>query len=1032
MIRPQGLGLACALCHRQNYNVLRSAHASAFCRAVLWMFRLSSWFLIVICCAPAWAGTAVPHYVMHVWQTDEGLPQNAVSAIVQTRDGYLWAGTYAGLARFDGVRFAVFDNNNTPAMFSSRVTSLFEDALGTLWIGYETGELVCGKAGIFRNVDIPAWNGKEILWIGQDGAGEIWILGVDGSLLRVRGGLVLQSKEGVNTEIGSITTDRFGHTWVRWGGRISLLDGDHLSPAPFARDYIYVQGVCLSRDGELWLADDGRLRRWKESGWGEDLGMAAWGTVPTMSSLVEMRAGGLAAGTVTNGVYFMLPDRTLMCINRTNGLPSDRVRCLCEDREANLWIGTENGLVMLRAGNTTPVYPPDRWQDQSILSVSKAPDDTLWIATEGAGLYRMKQADWTHFGMAQGISSLFVWSVSEDPQGHVWAGTWDSGLFVQSGDRFERVTAFDRDTTPVFALLHATDGSTWVGTQTGLAHLEQGKAEWYGTNAGLVHPDVHAIAQDHEGAIWFGMASGGLGVIQHGVARQFRKASGLASDFIQCLHLDDNDSLWIGTAGGGLNRLKKDQFAVINASQGLANNVICDIEDDGKGNFWFSSHGGIFYVNKNQLDACADGLTNSVQAVVYDKSDGLPTLECSGGFQPAGCMTADGRMWFPTTKGLVVVDAKARDLNRLPPPVVIEDLMVNEQPIVKGGFGGAVIRIPPGRNRLEFRYTGLSLAAPGKVKFKYRLEGLESQWIEAGTKRTANYSYISPGHYTFHVIACNNDGIWNETGATLAIIALPYFWQTWWFRLLAVLGLAAAVGGGVLMETQRRMRRKLAWIEREHAVERERARIARDIHDELGASLTRITMLSQPAGTDQDPGKSAGEMDQIRDTALGLTRAMDEVVWAVNPKHDTLDSLAAYLATYAQDFVAAARVRCRLEIPLRLPPWPLTSETRHNVFLAFKEALNNAVKHGSPSEVRISLMIEPGAFSLQIEDTGCGFSIESAESVRRSNPDRPASGHGLENMRQRLMEIGGRCDIRSAPGEGTAVRLIVPNQAPVS
>jgi ligand-binding sensor domain-containing protein/signal transduction histidine kinase len=985
--------------------------------------------LICLLAALACRASPPPHYVMHVWQTDEGMPQNGVSAMVQTRDGYLWIGTYGGLARFDGVRFAVFDNNNTPAILSSRVTSLFEDSSGSLWIGYEGGELARYKGGIFQNVDIPAWNGRKILGIGEDRAGEIWLLGVDGSLLRLRDGLILQSNAGADSEIGSITTDRYGHTWVRRRGKISWLEGDHLSPVPFATNYIYVQGMCLSRDGELWLADDGRLRRWKDRGWAEDLGMAAWGTVPTMPALVELRTGGLAAGTVSNGLCFMLPDRTLSYINRSNGLSSDWVRCLCEDREGNLWVGTANSLVMLHAATTTTVYPPDQWQDRPILSVSKAPDDTLWIATEGAGLYRMRQAGWTHFDTAQGISSSFVWSVSEDTQGHAWAGTWGSGLFVQSGDRFEPVAAFDRNTTPVFAVLHATDGSVWVGTQTGLAHLEHGKAEWYGTNTGLVHPDVHAIAQDRNGAIWFGMSGGGLGVINHGGVRQFRRASGLVSDFIQCLHLDDDDSLWIGTAGGGLNRLKNEQFAAINATQGLPNNVICDIEDGGHGDYWFSSHGGIFYVNKNQLDACADGLTNSVQAIVYDKSDGLPTLECSGGFQPAGCMTTDGRLWFPTSKGLVVVDTKEREFNTLPPPVVIEGLLVNEQSVVKEGSEGAVMRIPPGGNRLEFRYTGLSLAAPEKVKFKYRLEGLESQWVEAGTKRAANYSYVPPGRYAFHVIACNNDGVWNETGNTLPIIVLPYFWQTWWFRLLAIVCLAAGVGGGVLIEMRRRMRRKLAWIEHERAVERERARIARDIHDELGASLTRITMLSQAAETGQDQAQFAGDLYRIHDTALQLTRAMDEVVWAVNPKYDTLDGLAAYLGTYAQDYLAAARIRCRLEIPLRLPSWPLTAETRHDLFLAFKEALNNAVKHSGSAEVRISLLIETGGFSLQIEDNGRGFPMAEMESNPAPTPDRPASGHGLGNIRLRLTEIGGTCDIRSALGEGTVVRLVVPNPA---
>jgi signal transduction histidine kinase/ligand-binding sensor domain-containing protein len=969
---------------------------------------------------------------MHVWQTDDGLPQNGVSAIVQTRDGYLWVGTYGGLARFDGVRFAVFDDNNTPGMFSSRVTSLFEDSKGVLWIGYETGELVRHKNGVFQNVQIPAWNGRKILAIGEDRAGEVWALGVDGALLRLRDGQILRSQTGAESEIGSLITDRHGNTWVRWNGKISLLKDGHLSPAPFAADYIYVQGMSLSRGGDLWLADDGRVRQWQGSRWGRDLGMAAWGTEPTMSALVETRTGSWAAGIVNHGLCFMLPDCSLLYINRTNGLPSDWVRCLCEDREGNLWVGTGNGLVMLHAGMATTVNSPDRWQGRTILSVGKAQDDTLWIGTEGAGLYHMKQEDWTHFDTAQGISNLFVWTVSEDAQGHAWAGTWGGGLLVQNHDRFERVPAFGNNMTPVFALLQVTDGSTWVGAKTGLAHWDQDKVEWFGTNKGLAYPDVRAIAQDRKGAIWFGMAGGGLGVIESGSLRQFRKASGLVSDFVQCLRLDNDGSLWIGTAGGGLNRLKKGQFAVISASQGLPNNVICDIEDDEHGNFWFSSHGGIFCVSKNLLNACADGLTNSVQAIIYDKSDGLPTLECSGGSQPAGCMTTDGRMWFPTSEGLVAVETKERHLNQLPPPVIIEDLLVNGQSVVKGALDGAVMRIPPGRNRLELRYTGLSLTAPEKVKFKFRLEGLESQWVDAGTIRMANYSYIPPGHYAFHVSACNNDGVWNEAGKTLAIIVLPYFWQTLWFRLLAILCMAAAVGGGVLIEAQRRMRRKLAWIERERAVERERARIARDIHDELGASLTRIAMLSQSAGTEQVHPKAAADLDRIHDTALELTRAMDEVVWAVNPKHDTLDSLAAYLGTYAQDFLASARIRCRLDIPLHLPSWPLTSETRHDLFLAFKEALNNAVKHAGSAEVRISLLIEQGGFALQIEDKGRGFPIETVESTLPPNPDHPASGHGLGNMRQRLIDIGGRCDIRSAPDGGTVVRLVVPNQASVS
>jgi signal transduction histidine kinase len=298
--------------------------------------------------------------------------------------------------------------------------------------------------------------------------------------------------------------------------------------------------------------------------------------------------------------------------------------------------------------------------------------------------------------------------------------------------------------------------------------------------------------------------------------------------------------------------------------------------------------------------------------------------------------------------------------------------------------------------------------------------------MDADTKRAVNYSYIAPGNYTFRVQACNNDGVWNEEGAALAFTVLPHFWQTWWFRALAALSAMTFVAGSALVATRRRMRHKLERSERQRAVERERARIAKDIHDDLGASLTRITLLSQSARGELDNApEAAADVDRIYRTARELTRAMDEIVWAVNPQHDTLDSLATYLGRFAQDFLNAVHIRCRLDVPMQLPPWLLTAEVRHNLFLAFKEALNNAVRHADASEVRVSLTIEPGGFALRVEDQGRGFATEKAATASRS-PGRLAAGNGLANMHQRLAEIDGRCDIQSTPGKGTTVTFLVP------
>jgi signal transduction histidine kinase len=532
------------------------------------------------------------------------------------------------------------------------------------------------------------------------------------------------------------------------------------------------------------------------------------------------------------------------------------------------------------------------------------------------------------------------------------------------------------------------------------------------------------------------MMGGGLGRLQNGAVKQFRSQDGISSDFVQCLHLDTNGALWIGTYGGGLDRFQNGHFSTIGIAQGLPSNFICGLEQDNRGNFWISSHGGIFRIQNAELNQCADGRILSVHPLVYGLGDGMPTMECSGGFQPASCWTEDGRLWFSTSKGPVGIDPNNIKVNQLPPPVLIEQMLVDGQPVTGLDHAGGSVRIPPGRRRFEFRFSGLSFVAPEKVSFKYRLEGLEREWTDAGTKRTVIYSYIPPGSYQFQVTACNSDGIWNPAGTTLAFMVRPYFWQTWWFRITAGVSAAALLTGGVLWITRRRMRRKLERLERQRTVERERTRIARDIHDNLGANLTRISLLSQSAhGELNNPEQAAVRLNQIYDTTRELTRALDEIVWAVNPEHDTLDSLANYLGKFSQDFLGSLDIRCRLDLPLQLPPWPVTAEVRHNLFLAFKEALNNVIKHAAASEVSVSLTVQPDSFVLAIHDNGKGFSAEATEPPARREPDRIARGHGLANMRQRLMKIGGLCEIQSALGHGTRVKFVVPvlsDQRPAS
>jgi signal transduction histidine kinase len=442
-----------------------------------------------------------------------------------------------------------------------------------------------------------------------------------------------------------------------------------------------------------------------------------------------------------------------------------------------------------------------------------------------------------------------------------------------------------------------------------------------------------------------------------------------------------------------------------------------------------SSYGGILRASEKDLNRCADGELAVVPFLNYGINDGLPTLECSEGLQSAGGKTADGRLWFPTAKGLVAVDPAGVKMNPLPPPVRIEAMRVDDKKFADGN-DVEPLKVPPGRHRIEFEYSGLSFIAPEKVRFKCRLNSFETEWADVGAKRFATYNYIPPGNYSFQVTACNNDGVWNETGASLSFEVLPYFWQTTSFRILGGLFTVLAASGIVWFDTLRRMRRRVERAERQRDIERERSRIAQDIHDDLGAQLTRITMMSESARGDlANPGRAAAGLEKIYDTARELTRSMDEIVWAVSPRHDTLESLATYLEKFAQDWLATAGFRCRLDLPLQFPEWHLTSEVRHNVFLAFKEALHNAVKHSGASEVLVRLAVNEKSFELAVEDNGRGFAVGEKAKKVSATQSRVASGNGLENMRRRLAAIGGSCEIQSAPGAGTRVIFSVQLKA---
>src|SRR5450759_3661861 len=416
--------------------------------------------------------------------------------------------------------------------------------------------------------------------------------------------------------------------------------------------------------------------------------------------------------------------------------------------------------------------------------------------------------------------------------------------------------------------------------------------------------------------------------------------------------------------------------------------------------------------------------------------------ECTGGFYPAGLKTKSGLLWFSTLKGVAVVNPRVQPTTTLMPNTLLEEVLVDGVPDPRlhvsnpkaarwhGQPGNGVsqletLRITPGKHRVEFRYTGLSFDAPEWIRFRDRLEGLDTDGVDAGTRRTAFYSYLPAGNYQFRVGACNRDGVWADSRQGLKLLVLRHFWQTWWFITLAGLSFMVAVGNTVRIVGKRKLQRRLKHLEQEHALERERTRIAQDLHDEMGAKLCRISFLSEHARRgDLLPEELQDHITSISDASREVLHSLDEIVWAVNPQNDTLEHVASYIGQYAQEYFQMTGIQCELDIPTQLPPHPLSSQMRHHLFIAPHEALTHILKHSGATRAKISMVSGNAAFEISISDNGKGFNSSAIE----SKPESPAtaSGDGLSNMCQRLTDIGGHCSIKSAPGQGTNIRFVIP------
>ncbi|MDB6023478.1 MAG: hypothetical protein JWQ04_3335, partial [Pedosphaera sp.] len=441
------------------------------------------------------------------------------------------------------------------------------------------------------------------------------------------------------------------------------------------------------------------------------------------------------------------------------------------------------------------------------------------------------------------------------------------------------------------------------------------------------------------------------------------------------------------------------------------------------GRLWLGTSQGVACVHKDQLEDFAAGKLEALHPKIFNHADGMPSEECTGGFCPAALKSQSGLLWFPSTKGVTVFAPQNWPVEKPLPGTVIEEILLDGVP-ESANSDAAKFTIPPGKHRLELVYTGLRFDAPETIRFRYKLEGWDADWLDAGTSRSAVYNFVPPGKYYFRVIACNSDGNWASNGAEIRLVFARYFWQSWWFIGLASVALLSTVGGLVRLIEGQKTKSRLKRLEQERALEQERTRIAQDLHDEIGAKLCRISFLSEHARRDGiSPAALQEQIKSISDDSREVLHSMDEIVWVVNPQNDTLEHATSYLAQFAQDYFSMTGVECDLGVPAQMPSHPVSSQTRHQLFLAVREALANILKHSAATFAKISITCENGSLEICVQDNGKGFDLQTQMADDSHSQD---THDGLRNMTKRITDVGGRCIAESTVGSGTTIRFILP------
>jgi ligand-binding sensor domain-containing protein/signal transduction histidine kinase len=945
------------------------------------------------------------NYTIRSWQSQDGLPEETVQAFAQTPDGYLWVGTSGGLLRFDGARFRLFAHENTPAFGENSVFCLLAAHDGRLWIGTDGSGLIEWQNGVFHAYSAEKSQTADFVRaLAEDHNGLLWVATDDG-LFWVRNGRLERADKPLGLpvfNVHAVLEDRTGRIWVGGSRLYSLKDGQsHEYSLPDNDSRNKVKSFLQTADGTIWVGTVGGLYRLRP---GQDSFEPVPGVSGTIRSLRETPSGELWAGAIGEGIFRIHGDRVTR-LQAPSPLVSNTVLSIFVDSDRNLWIGTQAGMMRL---SRTPVRVVDlpSAADSDFGTVALDADGSLWAASNQLVHVQRDRANAFRF---PGLGDVRVRNLMRSRDGTLWIGTDGSGVYHLSAQGTKHFTTREGLVNNfVRVFLESRDGSLWIGTDNGISHLDRGEFHNFTGQNGLAYNSIRSLLEDRDGTIWIGTEHG-LSRYSNGQFIHDTITAALGDEKVWALHQDVDGGLWIGTRAHGLYRYRNGQLSHYTTANGLASDSIYSILEDKQRNFWFSGPSGVMLLNRDELDAQAGNKEQLLSLRIFRANEGGKPAQFYGGTQPAGALTRTGEAWFPTSQGLWSIRP-----NELEHPLIsnlnIDTVTVDGRPAPLTGQ----LNLDAVSRRVEIAYEPVSLGSQEELRFRYRLDGYDRSWTYANAQqRLATYTNLPAGQYTFLVEAWETDQPGHAAHASIGFIKKPYFYRTPWFVALCALVIALVS----ILAYQARMKQIHGRFE---AVLAERMRLAREMHDTLIQGCVSISALLEAASS-REVDDNESRLHLIDYAATQIRATVDEArqaVWNLRGEEREIVDLETALQRMGERIGREHDV----EMIYRLTgkPFAINLPATHELVMVAREAVFNAILHGHAKQVEAEIDYAAESLSLTVKDDGEGFDAAEAFS----------DGHfGLRGMQERIHRFEGKFDIESVPHRGTRVRIEIPRAA---